>query len=325
MRLVLVCLAWFVALPATASELRRLERVELREDASGTWLSMSTDRPANFTSFKLDAPARVVVDFPETTAEARDADGAGPVRSWSLRTFGDAQSPVVRLVVELREDADYTLTADGTQVALRLRPATGRPLVALDGERISSPAAEPVLEDPIEALPVVAVAPPASVARPASPAEVPETLPVVAAVAPLRAPEPRPAASRPVERAVERKPRASLDQISFRRTPGGARIVLRTSQPVGWALLEGAPDVVYLELEDTHIPATPNRLPLDTRYFGTPVVRVVPREQRQQGSTRVAVELGAPARWSAFADGDDVVLEVTSDAARPALAGGESW
>lgn len=302
MRLLLFSVCLLVALPAVATDLLRLEHVELREDETGTWLSLSTDRPANFTSFKLEAPTRIVVDFPEMTADARDAEGEGPVRSWSCRTVGDALSPVVRLIVELREDADYTLTADGTQVALRLRPATGRPLVALDGER----RAPPVIDPPVTV----------------EPTEEPETLPVVA-VAP---PAPKPQVSvalAPTERAVERKARASLDQVSFRRTPGGARIVLRTSQPVTWALVEGASDVVYLELEDTHIPATPNRLPLDTRYFGTPVVRVAPREQ--QGATRVAVELGAPARWSAFADGADIVLEVKPDAARAALAGGESW
>lgn len=306
MRLLLFSVCLLVALPAVASDLLRLEHVELREDETGTWLSLSTDRPANFTSFKLEAPTRIVVDFPEMTTDARDAEGEGPVRSWSCRTVGDALSPVVRLIVELREDADYTLTADGTQVALRLRPATGRPLVALDGERRAAPVIDP----------------PATV----EPVEVPETLPVVAVAPRIEPPAPEPQVSvpsAPVERAVERQARASLDQISFRRTPGGARIVLRTSQPVTWALVEGASDVVYLELEDTHIPATPNRLPLDTRYFGTPVVRVAPREQK--GVTRVAVELGAPARWSAFADGVDIVLEVKPDAARAALAGGESW
>lgn len=300
MRLLFVLLALHVAQPVKASDLRRLEHVELRDDESGVWLAMSTDRPANFTSFKLDDPTRIVVDFPETTAEARDAEGAGPVRRWSCRTVGDAQAPVVRLIVELHEDADYTLSADGRQVALRLRPATGRPLVALDGERRRPPA-------PVEAPPVADLA-----------TEVIEAPPVIAATAPVIAPAPG-------EQAAERPMPASLDQVSFRRTAAGARIVLRTSQPVTWALVESSSDVVYLELEDTHIPAAPNRLPLDTRYFGTPVARVAPSEHRRDGSTRVAVELGSPARWSAFAEGADIVLEVESDATRAALAGGESW
>lgn len=363
-RLVFIILIFFAG-PVWSSEHRRLESVELRQDDTGSWVELKTDRPANFTSFKLDAPPRVVVDFPETTAPAtaREASTAGPVRGWTFKTWGDAASPVVRLTVELRDDADYTLTADGRRISLRLLPATGRPLVTLDGERhVPEPprsASVDAPEDTSRAAPAVArvdgareggraihdvvVAPNFEPEEP--PPAVVEERAVVVAVEPEPAPVIMPAkehfvvahdvaahkhesASHRPEKASPRpvaSHKASLEQVAFRRTVDGARIVLRTSRPVRWALVEESAEVVFLELEDTQILTSRNRLPLDTRFFKTAVARIVPSEEAALGKTTVAVELSSPARWTAFADGSQVVLEVSSRRSPTASVADEIW
>lgn len=350
----------FFARPAWSVEHRRLESVELRADETGSWVELKTDRPANFTSFKLDAPARIVVDFPETTAAATDHEvaTAGLVRGWAFKTLGDGASPVVRLTVALRDDADYTLTANGARISLRLLPATGRPLVALDGERR---AAEPPGPPPVRVavakialtndvqggVPAAAAfAAPSSVAQPPLPVIVLQKTP---AAVPTAKADGVPVAMSPVERvavvrggassarptslrvdSVNAHPlaplrKASLEQIAFRRTPHGARIVLRTSQPVRWVLVEESDEVVFIELEDTQILASRNRLPLDTRFFKTPVTRIVPSEEAVLQKTRVAVEVSPPARWTAFADGPLVVLEVSSVRSASHSVGDEIW
>jgi hypothetical protein len=177
-------IALLLTLPAgAATPSRHVLSVALKSETDAPWFAIATDSPANFTSFKLRHPARIVVDFPETAAVA--TKGAGPTRGlvsqWSLQNLGTHEQTVARLTVELRSDADYTLSSEGSTVELHLVPATARPLVALESERIAErdPAASPSgALAPAEPLP----APPASLpevapgaSAPAVP--VPETTP----------------------------------------------------------------------------------------------------------------------------------------------------
>jgi hypothetical protein len=133
-----VALAVLFALPVSAASAphRQILSVDLRAGESPA-LVITTDGPPNFTSFRLDHPARVVVDFPETTAQPADGKGPeeGPIARWLLQPLDSADRTDARLTVELRADADYTIASNGKTVELRLRRATSRPLVALEGDR----------------------------------------------------------------------------------------------------------------------------------------------------------------------------------------------
>ncbi len=137
-----------LALPlsASAANLRRLEKVELSGTGIATALAITTDGPANWTSFKLSEPTRIVLDFPETVATAQSYEVASddPVTRWSIEVLGDPRSPTARLTVQLARDADYLVTSHGSTITLKLRPATARPLVALATERArAQPASAP--------------------------------------------------------------------------------------------------------------------------------------------------------------------------------------
>lgn len=173
------------------AEPRRLVSVSVREGGGTHWLSITADRPPNFTSFKLSHPTRVVVDFPETTAVAGREVGPdqGIIAGWTVQSLGSANQVVARLTVELRKDADYTLTSSGNAVELRLISLMARPLVALENEHVPSARAEPAAphEAVVSAPALVTVTTPST-----SPSGV--TAPLV-----TEAPTPAPTAIRPPE------------------------------------------------------------------------------------------------------------------------------
>src|SRR5688500_7688218 len=86
----LVCLLLATAAEAVPT-LRRLSAVEVRGGGDAVWVEITTDQPANFTSFKLSKPTRIVVDFPETAAQP--SRGVGPsgshVARWAVASLGD--------------------------------------------------------------------------------------------------------------------------------------------------------------------------------------------------------------------------------------------
>jgi hypothetical protein len=196
-----------LTLPAgAATPTRRLLAVELRSEADAPWFAIRTDTPANFTSFKLRHPTRIVVDFPETTA--LDAAGARPdaglVSGWSMQKMGTREQVVARLTVELRGDADYTLSSEGSEVELHLVPATARPLVALESHVIDQPSSPatastkdevPLLPPEPVAAPTPVTPTPAPAPAPVTPAPVGPPVPVQEATPGLKTDAPHPATS----------------------------------------------------------------------------------------------------------------------------------
>jgi hypothetical protein len=172
---------------------RRLLSVDLRGDADAPWLSITTDGPPNFTSFKLNHPTRVVVDFPETSGAATKQNAPGLIAAWTVESIGSDDRVVTRLTVELRSDADYRLISNGSVVELRLQRATARPLVALESDRPSASTFD-------GGAPAVAVAEAPPVDAPAAAAPV-ETPPPLALPTPPTPPPMTPAERARAERA----------------------------------------------------------------------------------------------------------------------------
>lgn len=345
MRLVFPCILLWLASATAWSVERRLESIELRSDGEKTSLEFLTDAPANFTSFKLSAPPRVVVDFPDMVARGRTRQtfSTGLVRGWTFERLGDERSPLVRVFVELRENADYTIAADGARIHLTLEPTKTRALASLETDSEAPSAVSETTEEPL-APSVAAVEPrtrslpdmpkpsealkrsaPHSVAPALErPEERPEAITARAQSTLAREPDSAPRARRPVVEPAP-SPRASLERVSFRPIPGGALVVIRTSEPVAWALVEASPRELQVELEGTLIRAATNRLPLDTRFFGTPVGRVTPKDTDVGDETRIVVTLSEPSRWSAFATGNEIVVEVVALRSAPPVAVGGAF
>lgn len=326
-----------------ASPLRSLVHVEIEGDGDDARLVVVTDSPANFTSFKQLDPPRAFIDLPETrsaptvptSGEATDDDS--DISAWRIRSFDDGAAPLTRITVDLRPGRDFAIDADGTSLTLRTVPFVARPLIALvqpSSERVASASLEPS-EPPARVTPTEAIVRPAVVELPPDPEVVvansptptldlpvavvatsPATqversteapVPEVVVASSVPTPSPEPEARSPERGSASRS--IALDRLRFRRTADGARLTLRTTEPVEYSLREASPTRLVLLLEDTHIPLSTNRLPLDTRFFGTAVSRVVPRIDHAARRVSIDIELTDTTAYRAHRDDDELVVD----------------
>src|SRR5207248_9219566 len=96
------------------------------------------------------------------------------------------------------------------------------------------------------------------------------------------------ARSRPARKiALADAPRRAITGIGFRPNAGG-EVIVRSDQPLEYGV-SGDDTAILLHLPSTGIPLPNNRRPLDTRFFGGPVERVVPLSV--PGGTDVRIEL----------------------------------
>ncbi|HEX9575746.1 MAG TPA: AMIN domain-containing protein, partial [Myxococcales bacterium] len=131
-----------------------------------------------------------------------------------------------------------------------------------------------------------------------APAEIPEVreragLPTVSLVGSGRpeSTEGRPAAIAERTKPAPAKGHAAITGIGFRPQFGG-EVIVRSDRPLQYGV-SSSDRAVLLHLPNAAIPVANNRRPLDTRFFGGPVQRVVPHEVK--GGTEVRIELREPA------------------------------
>jgi hypothetical protein len=116
------------------------------------------------------------------------------------------------------------------------------------------------------------------------------TVSIVASPPPAAVPTPPPATA---PRPPAARQRASITGIGFRPSAGGI-VLVRSDRPLDYAVT-GEGRVVIVHLRGAGIPIPTNRLPLDTRFFDTPVVRVVP--ESVAGGIDLRIELRGQARY----------------------------
>ena len=71
-------------------------------------------------------------------------------------------------------------------------------------------------------------------------------------------------------------------------------MLVHSDRPLDYAVTGGG-QVVVVHLRGAGIPLPTNRLPLDTRFFDTPVVRVIPEPVK--GGVDLRIELRSQARY----------------------------
>ena len=100
--------------------------------------------------------------------------------------------------------------------------------------------------------------------------------------------------------------RKTLTLVGF--SPDKSRVYVRTNEPVRYTVSQADDRTVILELENTSFSRSNDRRPLDTHYFGGPVVQITP--QAGSGKTvRVAVTLRDKVGYQARQDGNEVSLQ----------------
>ena len=105
---------------ALAQERGRLLGVRAGGDAAAASIELLGDRPLSFTTLKLSAPPRVVVDFADTEVmpEARElAVEDGTVRRVAAAAAGQRTA---RVVIELAAEAEFDVRAHGSRVEVRV-------------------------------------------------------------------------------------------------------------------------------------------------------------------------------------------------------------
>jgi hypothetical protein len=90
--------------------------------------------------------------------------------------------------------------------------------------------------------------------------------------------------------------------------PDKSRVFVRTSEPVRYTISQADDRTVVLELENTSLQRSNDRRPLDTRFFGGPVVQITPRPASGK-TVRVAVTLRDKVEYQARQDGNEVSLQ----------------
>jgi hypothetical protein len=81
-----------------------------------------------------------------------------------------------------------------------------------------------------------------------------------------------------------------LNWIGFQQFQEVSRVFVRTTEPAKHTVDGSGKNVVVLTLQNTRIPRYVNTLPLETRYFDGPVLRVVPKVEEGPSST-VRIEI----------------------------------
>ena len=240
--------------------------LQARADSSATVVEVLADRPLSFTTLRLTAPSRVVLDFAETELFAVPAEIV--VEDGTVRRIGAAAAGArtARVVIELAAEAEFDVHAVGPRLDVRIsraRPAVAsRPSAAAEPGPAPSPAADQADPSPAPVARTEAVSPPLIVL----PAEDPETAapapaaPAAGPVEPPSAPAAAPAPAIPVPTQVEAPPAPAVARVEAPPAPTVARVEAPPAPAVARVEAPPAPAVARVEAASPP-PAAPARLP----------------------------------------------------------------
>jgi colicin import membrane protein len=124
----------------------------------------------------------------------------------------------------------------------------------------------------------------------------------VASAEPPRRTEPESPSSAPVSGRHK-----ILELVGFQQQSGGARVYVRTNEPVSYKVSEGRNEIVLM-LENTQIGKGNNTRALDTSFFDTAVAQVDPTVGPDR-SVRVSIKLKAQVAVQTRQDGNTISLE----------------
>lgn len=198
---------------ARAPPRARIVSVRIGGDAEAALVEIASDRPVSFTTLRLQAPPRVVIDFAE--AELSGVPPEQQVEDGTVRRVGAAAAGArtARVIVELAFEAEFDVQARAAQVEVRvarLRPLPPPALVAAPG----GPPAPAEAPPPGTAL-ASAEVPPASAGAPAAPAGVPAAPAEVPAASSGAPPAPSEAARAAAEAQRDDEVRAALPTVAL--------------------------------------------------------------------------------------------------------------
>ncbi len=270
--------------PAAAekSPATRLEGVAVVKAADGTFLNITADGSiAEYTSFVLYNPARIVFDIPMLKS-AHIAEQVVPAGTqWIRRVRHYGYPDKVRLVIDTTEDCLKKYTAASSASGLTVQVG-GVPQAAPIAAAKPAPAAGPVNKKPLVAF--------------------------------VSQPEPA-AAAEPVA-AAEKD--AWVNRIDFLTEDAGqSTIIVGTTRAVNYELKESSPKLLQLKLFDTKLPTYRDR-PLITTRFESAVDRITPVFGRNlPKTTLVAIELREAVAYDVEQKDDVLMIHFAASSVAP--------
>ena len=113
----------------SASEVRSME---VREGAPETYLELGASAPLVWTSFR-NADGQVVLELPNSKPGPDLADlapSSGLVSSVRIERDSQGTRPLMRLVLQTRQEVEHSVTAEGNGLRLKLMPVEGQTAAA---------------------------------------------------------------------------------------------------------------------------------------------------------------------------------------------------
>ncbi len=131
----------------SASEVRSME---VREGAPETYLELGASAPLVWTSFR-NADGQVVLELPNSKPGPDLADlapSSGLVSSVRIERDSQGTRPLMRLILQTRQEVEHSVIAEGNGLRLKLMPVEGQ--VAAAPAPAENLAYEPVAEEPAQ-------------------------------------------------------------------------------------------------------------------------------------------------------------------------------
>jgi type IV pilus assembly protein PilQ len=238
-----------------AAEIRSLD---LREGAPEVYLDLEASAPLVWTSFR-NSEGKVVVELPNAVPAPKLRDltpDSGLVAAVKIERAVEGSRPMTRLIISTRHEVEHSVSANGSNLQVRLLP--------LDEAAAAAPASAPVA--PAAPMAPVTPAAPMSSAAQAAPATPANSAPMTAQKPPAAAPS-TPAATTPLaapaEPAAGSQPRAqrlAFEPVAAEPAPAGTAGT--PDQPAMGAAPKGAPAtrLDMIEVTSSAGPATVIRI-----------------------------------------------------------------
>ncbi|HEX3525975.1 MAG TPA: type IV pilus secretin PilQ [Thermoanaerobaculia bacterium] len=159
-----------------------IKSLDLREGAPGVYIDLQASAPLVWTSFR-NADGKVVVELPNAVPRAGLADLApeeGLVASLKVENSTEGSRPMTRLVISTRQEAEHSVTAEGSNLRVQLVPVEEQAAASRGKLQFEPIAGTPPSPAPA---PAAAAAPAKAPSSPSSPEPSPAPAPSPASAA----------------------------------------------------------------------------------------------------------------------------------------------
>ncbi|HEY7214154.1 MAG TPA: AMIN domain-containing protein, partial [Thermoanaerobaculia bacterium] len=284
---------------AASSAPVEIRSLDLREGAPEAFVDLEASGPLVWTSFR-NAEGRVVVELPNSVPGSRLADLApeeGLISSLAIQKSEEGSRPLTRLVIATRQEAEHSITADGSKLRIQLAPV---------GEQGKAKLAfEPLGEE-------TAAAPPAG--TPAQPPAPAPAEPVGTAAAPSGTVDNPAMAPAPAGPAATR-----LDAIEVLAADGGAVIRIAGDGEFPYSTFAlSEPQRFVIDLDGVINRSARSTVAVDSSTVAR--VRVAQFKPLPKPVSRIVFDLLRPTVPAIERTGDALVVSFPTSAAEPPAA-----